>query len=239
MHEAAFEDNALLRAMEPDVRKRFGAHLSPTELRRGAVLHNQSQAVDRIYFPLTGLIGILSETLAGESVQTGMVGCDGATGVVEVVGSGQHLSKAVVQIPGIALRLSAVNYRQLLNDSSAFRWAAERYVEMLLMEARHVMACNALHPVESRLGRSILDALDRSCLEEVLPLTQEALAQMLGAQRSTVAVFLSKFQRMGLIRNHRGAIEIRDKAGLERLACSCRKTLQFAREEIESPRLAM
>jgi CRP-like cAMP-binding protein len=239
MHEAAFEDNALLRAMEPETRKQFGPYLNTVELRRGALLHNQGQPVDRIYFPLTGLIGILSETLAGESVQTGMVGCDGGTGVVEVLGSRQHLSKAVVQIPGLALRLSAVNYRRLVDESLAFRWAAERYVEALLMEARHVMACNALHPVENRLGRSILDALDRSCLKEMLPLTQEALAQMLGAQRSTVAVFLSKFQKMGLIRNGRGAIEIRDRAGLERIACNCRKTLQFARGEIDSPRLAM
>ena len=88
--------------------------------------------------------------------------------------------------------------------------------------------------MESRLIRSILDVLDRSCIDGALPLTQETLAQMLGAQRTTIAVAMSKLQRAGLIKSGRGAVEIRDKATLERLACNCRKTLQLARTEIHN-----
>lgn len=235
MSEVTFESNDLLQALDASARARYLACFQRVELRRGDVLHNQGQMVDRVYFPLTGLVAILSETIVGESVQTGMIGCDGAIGAFEAMGSGYHLSKGLVQIPGVALRLSAVNYRELFNACAAFRKAEELYVERLLTEARQFMACNALHSVESRLSRSILDALDRSCLERVLPMTQESLALMLGAQRTAIAVVLSRMQRAGIIRNGRGAIEVRDQAALERLACSCRRTLQLARDEMQTP----
>ena len=74
--------------------------------------------------------------------------------------------------------------------------------------------------MESRLIRSILDVLDRSCIDGALP--------------PTIAVAMSKLQRAGLIKSGRGAVEIRDKATLERLACNCRKTLQLARTEIHN-----
>lgn len=226
------ETNALLEALERSAKAQFLPRFQHVELRRGDVLHNQGQAVDRIYFPLRGLVAIMSETLAGESVQTGMIGCDGLVGAAEAVGSSQHLCRAVVQIPGDALRLSASSYRDLLHAAPGFRSAAERFLEMQLLEARQLTACNALHGVEGRLCRALVEVLDRSCLDRILPLTQEALAQMLGAQRTTVAVFLSKLQRKGLIKNRRGAIEVRDEAGVQRLACSCLETLQFMREEV-------
>jgi CRP-like cAMP-binding protein len=225
--------------MEPPLKLRFAPRLQRVQLQKGQTIHNQGQPVERVLFPLKGLIAIMSETLAGESVQTGMVGCDGAVGAPEALGSGQHLCKALVQIPGVALRLSAASYRELFIQSPAFRTTVERFAEMQLVEARQLMACNALHPVETRLSRAILEALERSCLERVLPLTQETLAQMLGAQRSTVGVFLSKLQRNGLIKNGRGAIEVRDLGGLERIACNCRKTLRYARDEVRPSAIAV
>jgi CRP-like cAMP-binding protein len=232
MSQDMFEGNELLKTVDQSARARFSGRFQQVRLRRGEVVHNQGEPVDRVYFPIEGLVAVISETLAGESVQTGMVGCDGAIGAFEATGSGHHLAKGVVQIAGVALRTSAATYRDMVKASPDFRLAGELYIERLLMEARQFMACNAMHPVENRLSRSILETLDRACLGAVLPLTQETLAQMLGAQRTTVAVFLSKMQRAGLLKNGRGAIEVRDRQGLERLACSCRKTLRLAQADI-------
>jgi CRP-like cAMP-binding protein len=226
-----FESNFLLRTVDRSLSRQFASRFHHFELRRGNVLHDQGHPAVLV-FPFSGLVAILSETLAGESVQTGMVGCDGAIGAAEALGSGQFLSKAIVQVSGVGVRLSANHYRDLLESSNAFRTASERHMEAQLVEARQIVACNALHTVESRLARSILEALERSCLKQTLPITQEGLSQMLGVQRTTVAVLLSKLQREGLLRNGRGAIEVLDKPGLERTACSCRETLLFARSEI-------
>lgn len=239
METDKFESNALLKALEPAARSRLLPHFYKVELRRGEILHHPGQMVDRIYFPLTGLVAVISESEAGESVQTGMIGCDSAVGAFEAFGSGQHFSKGIVQIPGAALRIGAARYRDMLNASPALRCATEQHIEMLLVEARQLMACNALHGVQARLCRSILDALDRSCLHGVLPLTQDTLAQMLGVQRTTIASCISKLQRDGLIRSGRSTIEITDTGRMEQLACSCRRALREARNEISAPLEAM
>lgn len=233
MSEVTLDPNVLLQCLEPSVRARFAQRLQHVRLQRGEVLHHPGQRAEMVYFPLHGLVAVLSETLDGESVQTGMIGCDGAVGAFEAFLGGQYFSKGLVQVPGDALRLSATSYRELFNASQAFRSAAERYFETLLIEARQSVVCNALHPVDSRLSRSILDVLDHSCIEGSLPLTQDALAQMLGAQRTTIAVAMSKLQRAGVVKSGRGAIEIRNKAALERRACSCRRTLALARGDIQ------
>jgi CRP-like cAMP-binding protein len=231
---APFDNNALLQTLQPAVRARFQPRFRRVELRRGEVMYNPGEPIDWVYFPLTGLVAILSETLAGESVESGMIGCDGAVAIVEACGSRQAFSRAVVQVPGEALRISAAACREMFEHSSDLRISVFRYMELLLTEARQSAVCNALHSVESRLSRSILEALERSCLERILPLTQESLAQMLGAQRTTVAVCLSALQRAGLVKSGRGAIEVLDRAGLERRACSCRKSLQYVRREVQS-----
>ena len=228
------QSNALLAALEPGTRARFFSHFQCVELRRGDPLHTDGQLSEWVHFPLTGLVAIMTQTIAGESVQTGMVGCNGGVGILEAFGSGRHRSQGEVQIPGAALRLGVARYREMLHASSGLQRAVEQHLEMLVTEARQLMACNALHSIEGRLSRSILDALERSCLERVLPITQEALAQMLGAQRTSVSGCIAKLQREGLIRSGRGAIEVLDMARLERVACDCRESLAIAREQIWS-----
>ncbi|GGD84516.1 cyclic nucleotide-binding protein [Tsuneonella deserti] len=235
MMDAILSGNALLAELEPSTRARFLPHFQRAELRRGDVLHSDGQPTEWVYFPLTGLVAILTQTIAGESVQTGMVGCNGGVGVLEAFGSGRFRSRGEVQIPGTAVRLGVARYREMLHSSPGLERAVERHLEMLVTEARQLMACNALHPIEGRLSRSILDALDRSCLDKVLPLTQEALAQMLGAQRTTVSSCLARLQREGLIRSSRGAIEVLDVPRLERIACDCRESLAIAKADIWTP----
>ncbi|MGK6355385.1 Crp/Fnr family transcriptional regulator [Sphingomonas sp. DT-207] len=235
MAEASFESNALLAALEPAGRARFRPFFQQVELRRGSTLHSDGQLTDWVHFPLTGLVAILTQTIDGESVQTGMVGCNGGVGVLEAFGSGRFRCRGEVQIPGTALRVGVARYREMLHSSAGLQCAVEQHLEMAVTEARQLMACNALHSIESRLGRSILDALDRSCLADVLPLTQEALAQMLGAQRTSVSACIAKLQREGIIRSGRGAIEVLDVARLEQIACNCRQSLAMAKEEIWAP----
>ena len=91
---------------------------------------------------------------------------------------------------------------------------------MLLIQVQQTAACNALHDVEERLSRWLLQARDRVD-ENTIRLTQEFLSQMLGVRRPTVTVVARMLQEAGLIRYHRGHIEIVDRRGLEARACEC------------------
>lgn len=228
------ESNVLLRTLEPSAKARFAERFQKFDLVRGQVMHNLGDEVEWVHFPRNGLVAVMAETVAGESVESGMVGREGALGIFEACGSGQLFTRAVVQVSGEAQRLSAASYRELFAESASLRTAVHKYVEFLLLEARQFVLCNALHTVESRLCRSILDALERSGLERALPVTQESLAQMLGAQRTTIAACMSKLYREGVIKGGRGSLEILDRAGLERSCCSCRETLRYARGELQA-----
>jgi len=107
-----------------------------------------------------------------------------------------------------------------------------KYVEIQLTEARQFVACNALHAVDARLSRSVLEALERSRDGRLLPVTQETLAEMLGVQRTTVTAAVAQLQAAGALRSSRGVVEILDSGALERIACCCRETIRMARAEI-------
>jgi CRP-like cAMP-binding protein len=224
--------NWLLAALEREARARFQPNLRPTPLRKGEVLMRPGEAVERVYFPVTALISLISAMPAGDTVQTAMIGRDGALGVFEACGTRRSAFLCEVAVAGEASSMSAEDYRGMYGASEALRVAVHKYVEILLTEARQFVACNALHSVEARLARSVLEALERSQDGRTLPATQETLAQMLGVQRTTVTAALAQLQASGAIRTSRGLLQVQSTAALEQAACCCRETLKMAREEI-------
>jgi CRP-like cAMP-binding protein len=226
------DGNALLRVIEADVRPCFEGRLRVAELEREQILYSLGTELDRVYFPVSGLIGIRAETAEGEFIESAIVGREGAIGAFEACGSRQYFAEAAVQVPGRALQMSAATYRELFEASPALRNAVHRYVEQLLSETRQFVVCNSLHAVEERLGRTLLEALEKSGLDDTLPLTQQALARMLGAQRTTVAQVVSRLQRDQVLNGSRGTIRVVDRAALEAVACSCRVSLRETREAI-------
>jgi CRP-like cAMP-binding protein len=224
--------NWLLEAVEPAVLARFEPRLRTIELQRGQVLIQPGERIEDVYFPEGALIGLISAMPGGDAVQTAMLGWDGALGVFEACGTRQSAFLAEVQVAGPARRLPADDYRRLYDASEALRTAVHKYVEILLTEARQFVACNALHSLEARLCRSVLEALERSGEGRFLPATQEALAEMLGVQRTTVTAAIARLQAQGALRSTRGQLEVLDAGQLERCACCCRETVRVARAEI-------
>lgn len=226
--------NALIASIEPELWAQYRDRFTPVEYAGGRDLHSPGEPVEQVQFPTTAVIVLGVETLAGESVNVALLGPEGALGVFEVCGSGQMYHRATVQFGGVVWQAPATVYRTLYMSSPALRTAVHKYMESLLVEARQFVACNALHSVENRLARTLLDACEK-CGSPKLPITQVALAHLLGVQRTTVAAAMSNLQRAGCIKTGRaGGLEVIDHPRLEAAACSCRDSLVFARREIQS-----
>jgi CRP-like cAMP-binding protein len=224
--------NWILQSIEPKVRAQFDGRLRAVDLRRGEILQQQGEPIDRVYFPQGALIGLVNAMPAGDAVQTATVGWDGALGVFEACGSRLSAFLAEVQVSGSAWCMPADDYRRLFEASPALRIQVHKYVEILLTESRQYVACNALHTVEGRLCRSLLEALERSGDSDALPTTQDALAQALGVQRTTVTAAIAQLQSAGALKSGRAVIQVLDRSLLEQGACCCRETLQLARKDI-------
>jgi CRP-like cAMP-binding protein len=134
-------------------------------------------------------------------------------------------------VSGSSSRIAAARFRKVAEESGAVFSLLVRYGEMLLIQVQQIAACNALHPVEARLSRWLLQARDRVDTD-ALKLTHEFLSQMLGVRRTTVTVVANMLQQAGLIRYHRGRIEITDRRGLEERACECYEAIRRHVEEI-------
>jgi CRP-like cAMP-binding protein len=228
--------NVLLSQVEPAIILRAGPKIQTVQLRRGSVLQEVGASVQWVWFPEDCLIGVASENLSGESVAGGMIGWDGVYGAFEACGSRTSFTRASVQIAGSARKMRAEHYRELFDQSAALRAALHRHIEAILIEGRQLIACTALHTVESRLCRVLLDASERGPGGPLLSLTQETLAQILGVQRTTIAVAASTLQKDGLIRTGRGSVELLDLKRLAAAACACRSTIAYATAEIYASR---
>jgi len=82
-----------------------------------------------------------------------------------------------------------------------------------------------LHEAEARLARWLLMVRDRTEVDTFL-MTQEFMAIMLGARRTTVTAAAGALQRQGLIRYSRGRIHISNPERLENAACECYGTVR-------------
>lgn len=226
------KSNVLLARLEPECFALIERRLKPVELERGDVVQRSGEDIVDVLFPLDAVLALGSETIDGESVNVTLLGREGALGVFEACGSRRSYTRAVVQVPGRALSLPASAYRELFAQSPNLRRSIHMYVEVLLAEGRQSTACNALHSVENRLARILLDMRDKARRDH-LPVTQEALSQLLGVQRTTIAASISSLQKRRVIKSGRG-VEVLDADGLADSACSCRDTLAFLCSDIQS-----
>ncbi len=217
--------NRLLAALPAADFALLKPHLSDMVLEQGVLLQEQGERVEQVYFPTEGMISLLAVMQQGEAIETATIGREGAVGSLSGLGPRRSYTRAVVQVAGSGSRIAATRFRKAAEQSQAIRDTIVRYGEMLLIQVQQTAACNALHDVEERLSRWLLQARDRVD-GNTIKLTHEFLSQMLGVRRPTVTVVAHMLQQAGLIRYHRGHIQITDRAGLEARACECYGTIR-------------
>jgi CRP-like cAMP-binding protein len=217
--------NRLLTALDPDDLALLAPALRPVPMAPGAVLHEPDAPVEQVYFPLSGAISLLSVMRGGEVIETATVGREGAVGAFAGLGCGKAFSRAVVLLPGTAAVISVSRFQAAVGQGEGIRDLVFRHAEALLAQVQQTGACNALHPLEARFARLLLEISDRAD-DPQIPLTQESIAHLLAARRSTITVIASRLQASGLIRYHRGRIEIIDRPRLAHVACECYGTIR-------------
>jgi CRP-like cAMP-binding protein len=217
-------DNRLLASLPRDHFDRLLVHLSTVSLPQGEVLTEAGDQVDQIYFPHHGMLSMLAVLRDGKAIETATVGREGVVGAMAGLGLYQSLVRVVVQMPTSCSKITAPQFRTVAAASAPIRDLCIRYNEVLLSQARVTAACNALHTIEARFCRWLLQSADRGAGDTV-NLTQEFLAEMLGVRRTSVTEVASKVQSAGLITYSRGVIKILDRPALMRMSCECYQTL--------------
>jgi CRP-like cAMP-binding protein len=217
--------NRILRQLSADELKSVQPWLTPVELRSNVVLHELGDAMERVYFPLSGMISLLAVMQSGEAIETGIVGADGLVGGDAAI-NGHAFGQMTVQQDGAALTMPRAKFVDAYLAHPHLRNLVDRY--------QANAACHALHSVRSRLCRWLLQSQDLIG-SDTFSLTQEFLSHMLGVRRNTVSVEAHAVQEAGLIRYRRGNITILNRDGLEDCTCECYSVIRAETDKLMGP----
>lgn len=190
----------------------------------GVVLVEPGDEVENVFFPHNGMLSLLVVMKDGKAIEAATVGREGVVGAMAGFGLYRSLVRVVVQMPLTLTRISATQFRKAASSSDAIRAMCIQYNEVLLSQARVTAACNALHLVEARFCRWLLQCSDRAGGDTVY-LTQEFLAEMLGVRRTSVTEVATRMQGAGVITYSRGVIRILNRSALQKISCECYQTL--------------
>jgi CRP-like cAMP-binding protein len=212
--------NSILAALPPGELASLRPLLSAIDLPLRKSLQAAKQKERYAYFVEEGMASIVSTMADGSSVEVGAVGRDGLVGVSGLLGVNKSHLDTFVQIAGSGFRIDATRLKKAFERPGKLRSLLQHYIHLQLLSARQYTACNRLHSAEQRLARWLLTCQDIVESDD-LALKQEFLGQMLGIRRITVTVTAGALQKKGLIRYTRGRIRIKNRLGLEKLACEC------------------
>jgi CRP-like cAMP-binding protein len=227
--------NAVLAALSPRAFSMLESHLRHRDFSEGSVLWDAGTPTERVYFPQTGVISAVLPVKDGSGIEVASVGREAAAGLSPGSGQFRSVTQGVTLISGTFSYMSASVLANAAKQSDEIARVAAIGCDWLLAQSQQLAACNAVHPADARFCRWLLQAAER--IEgEVIPSTQETIAQALGIRRTTVTLIAQGLQMEGMISYRRGKIRIRNREGLRNAACDC--CLALGRANWPSERLA-
>lgn len=215
-------ENFLLAALPEKDLQRVSPQLEIIPLKVKELLHKPGERIDYVYFPGVGFCSIVTVLEDGSMVEAAAVGREGVVGLAAaaLTETPSSIASMAQSDTTICYRMKAENFRREMERCGPFNSLVMRYSQALMGLVMQSAACNASHSIEQRLARWLLAARDRVDADEFL-LTQEFIAMMLGASRSTVTEAAGELQKGGYITYHRGRVTILDRSALEASACEC------------------
>ncbi len=223
--------NGFLSALSADDFELIRQHLRTVDLVEETVLVEVGERLKRAYLPHQGVISLIVKLAKGEHVQIGMIGHDSIFGALSALGGATAINSAVVLVPGTASTVELDRLRDATERSTSLRASLARHGLALYAQIQQTAGCNAAHTVESRLARCLLQVHDLSGGRELV-LTQESLAQMIGARRNSVSLVANTLQQANFIHYSRGHIVITNLEGLRKTSCECYATVKAHYERL-------
>jgi CRP-like cAMP-binding protein len=202
--------------------------LSETALPAGEVLHEPGRAVGEVFFPLVGVVSVVADLGDDQVVETATIGREGMVGISVYLGATAPTERALVQVPGRALSMSADDLRENIADVDGPLTAMlSRSAQALFTQVSRNAACNRVHTIRRRAARWLLATADRMDSPS-FELTQHFLAEMLAVRRTSVSEVAQSLAEDGCITYTRGVITIIDRPRLQAHACGCYEFIRQA-----------
>lgn len=206
--------------LAPKARREFLGHCESTGLAYAQILYELDRSLTHVYFPTRGFISRISVLDKAHPLDLGLIGTEGMLGAIVALDARRKPLRAIVRGAGSALRMSTPAFRRALREVPGLLRIVQRYLYVMLVDLGRSSGCTRFHSMEQRLARWLLMLHDRANSDHFY-VTQRALGEMIGVRRAGVTAAAGMLKRGGLIRYRRGHMDILDRGGLEKRACSC------------------
>ena len=223
LHRFNSNGNSILDNLSHEEFGKISPDLESVPLTKYSAVLPTGRRDEYIYFPTGAVISFLGDTNGGGSIEVWSVGHEGAAGIASLLGQSTPFPGVVV-VAGTALRAKSSALRKHFEKSEAFHKAALGYLQYLMTQISYLGVCNNSHPLDQRLSRWLL-VMEERVGSNVLNFTQDSIAGVLGTRRATISVAAARLQADGLISYTPGAITIRSRRGLRKVACGCYKVI--------------
>lgn len=217
--------NRILDALPQSDLGRILEHLKSVHLEKDEVVYAAGDKVRYAYFPIQGLLSLISTTETGSTVELAMFGNEGMVGLGAINKIGIIPYDVTVRIATDALRINAEVLQEEFDKGERLQELMLGHVSMLIAQISQSSICHRFHTIEEALSRWLLAVQDR-VHSDTLHLTQETISHALGVPRTGVTTAACSLQRAGLIRYSRGKILILDRATLESHSCECYRVIR-------------
>lgn len=228
----------MLSSLPENEYQRLMPKLERVHLTLKQVLYQPHEPISYVYFPITGVISLLTLMNDGATIETGMIGKEGMLGLPIFLGTDSTSLRAICQVEGDALRMRTEAFREEISRDGPLYVLLQQYTLASIMEAAQIAACNSLHPIETRAARWLLMIHDRVD-EDHFSITHEFIANMLGVRRASVTVVMGTLHEAGLVEYARGQVTISDRQGLEAVTCECYQTIKAHLNGLTGDELAL
>lgn len=224
--------NNLLRALTPTDFALLEPALESFSARTGEVLYEPGDNVGHVYFPCEHALVSFRVVLAdGRTVETALVGREGAVGGIVSQGRLPAFARSIVQFSGPFHRIAIPVLQKAKEQSPSIKHLFARYADCLVAQIFQATACNATHTIQERTAKWLLSAIDRTA-EHELPLTQEQLAGLLGVGRSYVSRVIQGLKSDRVLTTKRGRLVVENMSALERTSCDCNHLVRRHFEDV-------
>ena len=214
----------LFERMSPEEREELRGMMSQTTLRRGEVLFNEGDSGDRLYILLTGKVKLGHTSVDGRENLLAVLGPGEVVGELTLFDQGPRSTTATAVAPS---ELLALEHNQLMGFIDPHPTLAKDMLRALAVRLRRTniaLADLVFSDVPGRVAKALLDLAERfgAPTEDGIhvphDLTQEELAQLVGASRETINKSLAEFVSRGWIRLEGSAVTLLDVERLKRRA---------------------
>lgn len=215
-----YSENLFLTSLADADRALLQQCLQLAWLRHRDVIAIEGRAIERIYFPITAIISLLITGEDGKTIETTTIGRDGVMAASPALDSRVSLSRGVVKVGGTVLICEATAFKRAALSSPTLLSAIMRHEQTMFQQTQQNGACASMHSIQQQLARMLLRTRDLTG-ENILPLTQGYIAELLGVRRTSITEAARNLRRKHVIRYARGKIEIASVIGLRQQTCEC------------------